>query len=97
VSPEFGLLIQQPQAGAALFFLLLPLILVVETIVFERFETTPGKSFLGIHITTVNAQTLTWEQYLKTPVQPVLGWPWNRFSVDKLVHAGSSVLPTENR
>lgn len=65
VSPEFGLLIQQPQAGAALFFLLLPLILVVETIVFERFETTPGKSFLGIHITTVNAQTLTWEQYLK--------------------------------
>ena len=65
VSPEFGLWIQRPQAGAALFVLLLPLILVLETIIFERFETTPGKSLLGIHIATVNAQTLTWEQYLK--------------------------------
>lgn len=65
VSPGFVLWIQQPHADTAFFFLLLPLMLVIETVIFDVFDTTPGKSLLGIQIRTTNARRLTATQYLK--------------------------------
>ena len=62
--PAFALWLEKPSADVALGFLILPLELVIEAIIFELFGTTVGKSLLGIHVRTLAGQKPSFSQYL---------------------------------
>lgn len=64
VWPGFARWLQQPNADQALWFLAIPLVLVIEAIIFGIFGTTLGKGLLGIHVTTARSKTPTFLQYL---------------------------------
>jgi formylglycine-generating enzyme required for sulfatase activity/uncharacterized RDD family membrane protein YckC len=64
VSPGFAQWLQKPGSDYALGFLVTPLLLVVEAVVFAFFGTTIGKWILGIHITTTLGKTPTFFEYL---------------------------------
>jgi hypothetical protein len=62
--PGFALWLQQPGADVALGFLVIPLVLVIEAVIFELFGTTIGKGILGIHVTTLASKKLAFDDYL---------------------------------
>ena len=62
--PGFALWLQQPGADVALGFLVIPLVLVIEAVIFELFGTTIGKGLLGVQVTTAASKIPTPLQYL---------------------------------
>ena len=84
VSPGFVLWLQQPGAVYILGFLIMPLVLVIETIIFATFGTTIGKGLLGIHLTTAASRAPTFLHYLYRQI----GVYWYPESVTSLLGLG---------
>jgi len=55
------------EPGAALWFgvLMLPLVLMVEALVHQWFGASPGKALLGLRVTNLRGESLSFEQYLR--------------------------------
>jgi hypothetical protein len=64
VWPGFALWLQQPRADIALGIFSIPLVLVVESVIFGVFGTTLGKWLLGVHIETLTSRQLWFMDYL---------------------------------
>jgi len=64
-SMEFALWIQEPGSEYAFGWLILPLVLFTEAIIYAIFGTTLGKALLGIKVVTVSADPVTFSQYAK--------------------------------
>jgi uncharacterized RDD family membrane protein YckC len=63
--PRFALWMSSPTSDAGLGFILVPLALLVQAIVFGLFGTTPGKLILGIRVTNSDGSRPTFAQYLR--------------------------------
>ncbi len=64
-SPGFALWIQSPGSTVAFGWLVAPIVLAVEALVFALFGTTLGKGLLGVKVTTSGAGRVSGLQYLK--------------------------------
>lgn len=64
-SMEFALWIQEPGSQYIFGWLIVPLILFAEAIIYALFGTTLGKAILGIKVVTVSAHPVTFSQYAK--------------------------------
>lgn len=71
-SAQFSSWIQQPVSQVLFGWLLTPLILLIEALIYALFGTTPGKTLLGVVIGTTNRQPLSAKQYL----QRLIGVYW---------------------
>lgn len=67
-SPSFALWIQKPGSEYVFGWLLTPLILAIEGVIFGSFGTTVGKGLLGVKVTTVSAHRPTMSQYFQRQV-----------------------------
>jgi len=64
-SLSFALWVQRPGSEYAFGWLLAPLVLAIEGVIFGLFGTTVGKGLLGVKVTTVSAQRPTASQYFQ--------------------------------
>lgn len=67
--PEAAIWLHAPEADLAISLVVVPIALVAEGAFFALFGITPGKSILGIIVTTVDAHRLTALAYLYRQVQ----------------------------
>jgi uncharacterized RDD family membrane protein YckC len=67
-SDGFALWLQRPGSDYAFGWLVLPVILVVEAIIFGLFGTTLGKGLLGVRVTRVSGDRPTFNGYLKRQI-----------------------------
>jgi len=65
LSIDFALWIQEPGSQYAFGWLILPLVLFIEAVVFGIFGSTLGKALLGIKVTTAAAFPVRFSQYAK--------------------------------
>ena len=64
VWPGFDLWLQQAGSDVVLGFLVIPLVLVIEAVIFELFGATLGKWLLGVHVKTLTFKSLAFDDYL---------------------------------
>ncbi|MGO4395723.1 RDD family protein [Variovorax sp. M-6] len=62
--PAFALWMSSPGSEAGLGFILVPLALVVQAVIFGLFGTTPGKLILGVEVTLLGGGRPTFMAYL---------------------------------
>ena len=67
--PEFAVWIQRPGSDYAFGWLLLPLVLAVEALVFSVSGTTPGKALLSIAVYTPSGGPLSFIEYFQRQIR----------------------------
>ena len=65
VSSSFGLWVVQPGSEYIFGWLVIPISMAIETVLFATFGNSLGKALLGVTVTSLDAQRLTATQYLR--------------------------------